>query len=86
MQTSAHRLKSGGGSDVIAFLYELATACLNKQAMFQSPAFPQASSSPILDEDEEENTEEDDFQVIPFFDWDQEVRSDCITVLLPFLY
>ncbi|XP_055338766.1 intraflagellar transport protein 57 homolog [Paramacrobiotus metropolitanus] len=80
VETTSHRLRSGSGSDVIAVLYELATACLKQREEFRPPVFPEAvSHQEDLDEEGLDGGEDaEDFHSIPFYDWEQEEVADAI--------
>ena len=79
MEAVPHRLKSAKGSDVVAILYELACACLKTGSV--TLAAPDFQSTVTLDGEEEEegdNELEEEYEQIPAFNWEQEVRTVCV--------
>jgi hypothetical protein len=76
-ETVPHRLKNANGSDVVTILYELACMCLKNKSEFSAPNFQSTIAMQGHGvEEEAENVEEDEeYEAIPLFDWEQEVRQ-----------
>ena len=62
------------GSDVVNILYELATECLKRRPAFALPDVSKvkALSTEDVEDDFAYDEEEEQYETIPLFDWEQE--------------